>query len=125
MDTLPEPEVLSCFFHTGFEPHLAAMRLQWPAGAWQAREMRWRLPQCLYIMGPAPNQFGLSVHRQEFDSYAVSLLWNMTCLGWLGLPRHAIMGSSLAPLLAAIGTDLVYVLDQPVQYGPVPLTRSA
>ncbi len=43
------------------------------------------------------------------------VLWNQTCLSWAGLTRAQLLTSSLAPLLAAMGTDLWHLLDQPVE----------
>jgi hypothetical protein len=35
-------------------------------------------------------------------------------LTWLDLTRDQLLGSDLDPLLAALGTDLWYLLDQPM-----------
>ncbi|OAI45126.1 hypothetical protein AYO44_13125 [Planctomycetaceae bacterium SCGC AG-212-F19] len=125
MESLPEPEVVSCFFHTGFEPHLAAMRLRWPAGPWQAEDARWLLPEGLTFTGAAPEQFGFHVRRGAIDAYAVALLWNLTGITWLRLPRQDLIASSLLPLLSAMGTDLHYLLNQPIQEAHAARSRCA
>ena len=58
--------------------------------------------------------FGLTIQRRETDRYSVRLLWDRTCLSWNALTRVQLMTSALTPLLAAMGTDLWYLLDQPI-----------
>lgn len=110
--TLPAPQVLGCYFDDGFTPHLPAMRLRWDGDA--PTDQTWDLPGGLSIVGPPPRRFGLSIHRHGPDTYRVRLLWDQTGLSWTAVPRGELLTSSLAPLLAAMGTDLWYLLDQPV-----------
>ena len=67
------------------------------------------------LVGPPPERFGVSIRRCGADSYSVRLLWDRTYLTWGDLPRAQILTSALAPLLGAMGTDLWYLLDQPVK----------
>jgi len=65
--------------------------------------------------GTAPQRFGVSIQRRDEDSYAVRLLWDRTCFIWSSLARAQLLTSALAPLLAAMGTDLWCLLDQPIR----------
>jgi hypothetical protein len=76
------------------------------------------------VVGPAPQRFGVTVRRHQADGYAVRLLWDETSLTWSDLKRAELLGSALAPLLRALGTDLWYLLDQPVE-AVVALPRQA
>jgi hypothetical protein len=77
------------------------------------------------LVGPPPERFGVSIRRRGEDSYSVRLLWDRTGLTWGDLPRRQILTSALAPLLGAMGTDLWYLLDQPVGSAPAPYDRAA
>ena len=114
MRTLPEPEVLGCYFDDGFSPHLAAMRLRWPDALAQADGPTWSLPGSL-CQHALPNPFGLRIQRWDVDAYATCLLWGATRVCWQGLTRAELLASALAPVLAALGSDLRYYLDQPVE----------
>jgi hypothetical protein len=111
VQTLPEPEVLRCYFEDGFQPRLPAMSLHWEDGA---QERLWELPDNVCLAGPPPERFGITIQRRALDTYAVRLLWNQTGLNWPALTRAELLGSALAPLLGAMGTDLWHLLDQPV-----------
>ena len=111
VQTLPEPEVVRCFFDDSVQPRLPAMCLHWENGA---QERLWELPDNVCLAGPPPKRFGVSIHRRLSDAYAVRLLWNQTALSWPALTRAELLGSALAPLLAALGTDLWHMLEQPV-----------
>jgi hypothetical protein len=119
---LPAPQVSGCDFDDGFAPPLAVMRLDWPAEA-DGRRL-WSLPGRLLRAGPPPHRFGLRVQRRGPDCYAVCLVWDAGHFLWPELGREQILSSDLAPLLAALGTDLAYLLDQPIRDGP-PLMRLA
>ncbi len=121
--TLPVPEVVRCFFDTTFEPHLPAMCLRWEDD--DSEERVWELPEGVRFSGPPPRQFGIRVQRQDADSYAVRLLWDRTCLTWLDLRRGQLLNSDLDALLAALGTDLWYLLDQPLPHGDRTLPCAA
>jgi hypothetical protein len=114
MRTLPEPEVLGCYFDEGFSPHLAAMHLRWPDGLAQANGSTWSLPGslCLYAL---PDPFGLRIQRWDVDAYATCLLWGATRVCWSALTRTELLASDLGPVLAALGSDLRYYLDQQVE----------
>jgi hypothetical protein len=105
--------VVRCYFDDGFAPRLPAMCLRWDTGA-LGGERLWDLPEGVTLVGPPPERFGVSIRRCGSDSYNVRLLWDRTCLSWGDLPRAQILTSALAPLLGAMGTDLWYLLDQPV-----------
>jgi hypothetical protein len=114
MNALAEPEVLKCYFDEGFQPHLPAMRLRWRVDRGGPSERIWYLPDGVCLMGPAPEQFGVNIHRRAVDAYTIRLVWNKTRLSWPSLKRMEIMTSALAPLLEAMGTNLSFLLDQPV-----------
>ena len=115
VETLTAPEVIRCYFENGFDPHLPAMDLRWqPAGpSWNERI--WYLPEGVCLIGPAPERFGITIQRKAADAYAVRLLWDRTCLSWGQLTRAQLLTSALTPLLGAMGTDLWYLLDQPIR----------
>jgi len=112
--TLPTPEVLRCYFDDAFAPRLPAMCLRWDKEA-LGGERLWELPEGVTLLGPPPERFGVSIRRRGEDSYSVHVLWDRTCLTWGDLPRGQLLTSALAPLLGAMGTDLWYLLDQPVK----------
>jgi hypothetical protein len=111
VQTLPEPEVVRCYFEDGFQPRLPAMSLRWQDAT---QERLWELPDNVCLAGPPPDRFGITIQRRSLDTYAVRLLWNHTGLNWPALTRAELLGSALAPLLGAMGTDLWHLLDQPV-----------
>jgi hypothetical protein len=121
---LPTPEVLRCYFEESFEPHLPAMCLRWQGGEAPAERL-WELPEGVTVVGPAPARFGVSVQRRDADGYAVRLLWDRTCFTWPSLSRVQLLTSALAPLLAALGTDLWCLLEQPLSSGPGGRPRAA
>ena len=113
MAPLPRPELLGCYSDLGFTPPLAAMQLNWPGASAEATQT-WLLPRGEVVHGPPPRRLGLLVRRQAEDAYAISLVWDSTCRQWFSLRRHEIAASSLAPVLAALHTQIDYLLDQPV-----------
>ena len=113
-ETLPAPRVVRCYFDPSFEPHLPAMCLRWDDDA--QMERIWELPEGVQFNGPPPRHFGIRIQRQSADSYSVRLLWDRTFLTWLDLTRQQLLASDLDPLLAALGTDLWYLLDQPAPH---------
>jgi hypothetical protein len=114
MQDLPRPEVLRCFFEDSFDPPLPAMALHWDPEAAGVAECAWHLPDGVCVKGPAPARFGVVIHRRGEDAYHVRVLWNGLGLSWERLSRVQIMASSLAPVLAALGTDLWNLLVQPI-----------
>ncbi len=118
MQQLPAPEIVRCYFETRFEPHLPAMELRWDPEVAGVAERTWYLPDNVCLKGPAPEHFGLTLHRHGDDTYQVRVLWNRLCLCWEHLPRTEIMASSLSLVLAALGTDLWYLLSQPIEAAP-------
>jgi hypothetical protein len=114
--TLPVPQVVRCYFDASFEPHLPAMCLRWPAEDTGEGECVWELPEGVRFAGPPPHHFGIRIQRQADDSYAVRLLWDRTCLTWLDLTRDQLLHSDLDAMLASLGTDLWYLLDQPLPH---------
>jgi hypothetical protein len=115
---LPKPEVKRCFW-VRTDPPLPAMELVWDADDGGACEHFWHLPDCVTMKGPPPTSFGITIHRLHNDRYRVRVLWNRVCLSWEDLTRVQIMTSSLAPILKALGTDLWYLLNQPVEDLPM------
>lgn len=124
MKTLPPPEVVRCYFDDDFAPRLPAMCLRWDADL-LGGERLWELPEGVTLVGPPPERFGVSIRRHGDDSYSVRLLWDRTGLTWGDLPRDQILTSALAPLLGAMGTDLWYLLDQPIGSAAVHYDRAA
>jgi hypothetical protein len=118
------PEVVRCFSDAGFSPPLSAMSLRWPPGT-AAAERPWRLPEGVSLTGPPPEQFGITIQRWASDAYAVSLRWNTTCLHWRALNAAQLLAGDLSALLSALGTDLRYLLAQPLPLVPSALARAA
>jgi hypothetical protein len=112
--SLPAPEVVRCYFDDAFEPPLSAMALRWGSGSAELSERLWHLPEDVTVFGPPPRRFGVSIRRFAADSYGVRLLWDSTSLAWKSLSRVQLLGCSLTPLLASMGTDLLGLLDQPI-----------
>ena len=122
---LSQPEIVRCFFDEVFDARVPAMCLRWKSDAHESAAQTWELPEGLRLVGPAPERFGVSIRRHDADSYAVRLLWDRTCMFWPTLTRRTLMASSLAPLLEAMGTDLWYLLDQPIVAEPALLLSAA
>lgn len=108
-----EPRILSCHFDDSFEPHFPAFDLDWQNTP-LAEKRLWELPCGFQFVGQPPERFGIEVLRLATNCYQVRVLWNQACLQWSRLQRQQILGTSLAEVLAALGTDLAYLLDQPV-----------
>lgn len=119
-----EPEVLTCYFDDGFNPPLAAMRLRWHSEPF-VRDRLWLLPGGVQIVGPAPQSFGLAIRRSGFDEYHVCLLWSDARFSWPALRRAHLQASSLGAFLQSIGTELAYLLQQPIMPDLPRLDRSA
>jgi hypothetical protein len=117
VQALVAPEVVRCYFDDGFEPHLPAMCLRWPPDDRTPNERVWTLPEGVRLVGPAPQRFGVSIQRRAADTYAVRLLWERTCFNWPAVSRAQLLNTSLELLLGALGTDLWYLLDQPLEDG--------
>jgi hypothetical protein len=114
MQDLPRPEVLRCFFEERAQPPLAAMALRWDPDAPGVADRFWHLPDGVCMQGPAPARFGITIARRGDDAYHVRALWNDLCLSWENLTRVQVMASSLSAVLAALGTDVWHLLNQPV-----------
>jgi hypothetical protein len=114
MSTGYEPSVRGCEFEEIFQPRVAAMRLDWRGASTAGQYRSWDLPEGITLGGPTPDRFGIHVHRYGLDCYAVHLVWNHTHLAWCSLTRRHLEESCLGQLLAAMGTDLQLLLDQPV-----------
>jgi hypothetical protein len=122
MQDLPRPEVKRCFFEDGFQPPLPAMVLRWSPYSPESADRTWHLPDGVSIHGPAPTRFGIAIHRVAADGYRVRVLWNGLCLQWERLRSVQIMASSLAPVMAALGSDPWSILTQ---CSRVPTTNPA
>jgi hypothetical protein len=121
MHTQRAPHIVRGYFDASVEPHLPAMCLRWEDDA----ESTWELPEGVRFSGAPPRQFGIRIQRQDVDSYAVRLLWERSCLTWLDLTRDQLLNSDLDVLLSALGTDLWYLLDQPLPRGERAPPRAA
>ena len=115
MDYLPKPEVLRCYFENTIQPHIPAMNLRWDPDAPGVAERTWFLPEGVSIKSHAPDHFGVTIHRRGPNVYGVRVLWNQLSFSWQQLTRVQIMTSALAPLLRSLGTDLWYLLEQPIE----------
>jgi hypothetical protein len=91
------------------------MELRWDSDSAGAFERVWHLPDNVVIKGPAPQRFGVTIHRVGENSYKVRVVWNGICLHWEDLTRRQIMTSALTLVLGALGTDVWYLLDQPLE----------
>lgn len=69
------------------------------------------------MQGPVARGFGIHILRHHLDSYAVHVVWNQTHLAWNSLSRRQLQNSCIGTLLKAMGTDLQYILDQPITPG--------
>jgi hypothetical protein len=117
---LPQPEVVGCYFDIGFVPPIAAMVLRWPGPAGlDARA--WTLPGGEALHGPLPRRFGVRIRRQDQDAYNVTVVWDSTYRQWFSLRRREVQASALEPVLAAMGTRLDYLLEQPLESPDRPL----
>jgi hypothetical protein len=109
-----EPGIVCCQFDNAFQPHLLAMELDWRDSDWATTSRTWVLFEGLQFIGPAPRRFGMELLRHGVDAFSLRMLWNNTRLAWPDLKRGQITHTSLGELLAAMGTDLNYLLDQPI-----------
>lgn len=117
---LPEPEVLSCTFLSEVQPTMPALRLAWPADHLASRH--WALPCGAHKSGPPPSLFGIVLRRTAADRYSLRLVWDDTYLDWRQLRRRDLRDCSLGEILAALGTAMDDMLDQPIAQ-PQPPTR--
>lgn len=112
---LSRPEVVRCFFEPSTEAPLPAMELCWDPDTPGIAERTWHLPNSIVLKGPAPQRFGIAIHRHEANAYRVRVLWNDMVFTWDDLTRTQVMASSLTQLLQVLGTDLWYLLNQPIE----------
>jgi len=112
---LTKPEVVRCFFEAGSDAPLPAMELCWDAELPGISECTWHLPNSIVLKGPAPRRFGIAIHRLDADAYRVRVLWDEMTFAWDDLTRTQVMTSSLTQILHALGTDLWYLLNQPIE----------
>jgi hypothetical protein len=110
---LPAAEVVRKYIDDTFDPHTPVLAIRWDDQG-PAAERLWELPEGLSILGTPPRRFGLHLRRHSADGYAVRLVWERTQLSWPALSRIELLGSSLAPLLAALELDLWSLLEQPI-----------
>ena len=122
--TPPAPEVVGCYFDIGFIPPIAAMMLRWPEQ--EASTLHnWTLPDGEVLQSPLPRRFGVRLRRQADDAYNLALVWDSTYRQWFSLRRQEVQSSAIAPILAALGTGLGHLLDQPVGEAEQPLHGAA
>ncbi len=116
MLSLPEPKIVECHIEgLHIHPRVPAMGLTWQGSGFDDERRDWSLPTGVTFQGPLPVNFGIYIQRQDEDCYAVHLVWDQMHLSWKALRRWQLVQSCLPALLEAIGTDLRYLLDQPVQ----------
>lgn len=90
------------------------MNLDWKDAHASRKARVWPLPNGSSVAGPLPSHFGIEVHRHAADGYQVRLLWDESSFEWPSLRRQQLLDSSLVGILEAMGTDINYILDQPV-----------
>lgn len=110
MTPLTTPEVLGCYFDIGFMPPVAAMLLRWKD---TGQPRTWRLPDGETFTAVPPSRFGIRVRRQADNAYNLTLVWDSLYRQWFSLRREELLGSAVEPVLAALGTQLSYLLEQP------------
>jgi hypothetical protein len=109
----PAPRVVRTYLDDCCTPPLPVCCLCWENEDEEGDQV-WDLPEGVRLCGPFPHRFGLAVQRRDSNTYQVRLLWDHTFLSWAALSRGQLLTSSLAPLLAALGTDLWHLLEQPI-----------
>jgi hypothetical protein len=124
MPPLSEPDLVSCLVIEEVQPHMLAMRLHWPDDDTTGPQI-WDLPGNVQQFGPAPDVFGIVLHRMAFDGFDLRLWWDGTHFSWPHLSRRTIEDSCLGRLLSALGSDLGFMLDQPVRGEPQPVEKAA
>jgi hypothetical protein len=121
---LPKPEIVRRYVDEVFHRSAAVLSLRWPGGA-ALGERLWELPDGVNIVGAPPQRFGVHLQRGGGDVFSLRVLWNGTCLSWASLSRMQLLSSALAPLLAALGTDLWCLLEQPARGENHVMSRAA
>ena len=119
MTTLPAPQIVACEdvslgLDEFFLPEMGAFRLHWDDAVAAEKSRTWTLPLRHVVEGPAPTRFGIRVTRHDEDRYSVHVVWNRSGIAWTDLTRREIQDSDLGNLLAAMGTNLEDLLNQPV-----------
>jgi hypothetical protein len=110
---LPPAQIVRKFFDEAFDRQAPVWALRWDEAPGEADRL-WELPEGLCVVGPPPRRFGIHLKRHGADGYAVRLQWDRSLLSWPALTRVELLGSCLAALLAAVGSDLWAMLDQPL-----------
>lgn len=123
---LPEPDLVSCLVIDEVQPHMLAMRLNWPDDVLTQAQI-WDLPGGQQQFSPAPECFGIVLHRSAEDAYVIRLWWDGCYFTWQNLTRQEIENTCLHRLLAALGSDLPFMLEQPIldDLLPTPLAGRA
>ncbi|MCI0464948.1 MAG: hypothetical protein L0Z62_49130 [Gemmataceae bacterium] len=122
---LPEPTIVGCGVEETFAPRMPAMCLHWNGTADLEKPRPWTMPLGLVIAGPVPTRFGIEILRLDEDQYAVRVVWDRIALAWKNLTRAEVRNTVFPTFLASLGTDLEYLLDQPVLDDPRPARACA
>lgn len=105
-------------------PRLAAMSLEWTGRTDEVNnDKTWAMPLGAVLVGPMPKRFGIQLLRMAEDSYLLNLVWDRTAMAWTGLKRDEIRACCLGDLLLDLGSDLDYMLEQPVVEDEWPCDR--
>ena len=113
MKALAPAEVVRKCIDDSFDLYTPVWVLRWAEMSGNAQKL-WELPEGMCVIGAPPARLGVSIRRESKSAYAVRVLWERTVLSWPSLSRVELLGSCLAPLLAALGVDLWSLLEQPV-----------
>lgn len=114
MKTLPAPTIGRCWQEEIFLASVSALELDWAEGSVDEESRTWAFPEGVQVSGPPAKRFGALVYRVDEDDYAVHIVWNQTHFAWNSVSRRQLEESCLGGVLASLGTDLQYLLDQPV-----------
>jgi hypothetical protein len=106
---LSRPQVIRSYLDESYAPSVPVLCLRWEADGQEER--LWELPEGMSVLGPAPRLLGFTVHRTKAGHHAARLIWDRTCLSWDALSSADLLTSCLSPLLAAVGIDLWYLLE--------------
>jgi len=78
-------------------------------------ERLWALPEGVSVFGPSPGALRRQRAADVWSRLRRARSGDRTLFTWGALSRMQLLGSALAPLLAALGKDLWHLLEQPAR----------